>query len=80
MAERQNRWPQNAPGAYYVDDNCIDCDLCREIASDIFKREDSGGYSYVLRQPENEAERQLCREALESCPAGAIGADGAPAA
>ncbi|MDR1435840.1 MAG: ferredoxin [Puniceicoccales bacterium] len=79
MAERHNRWPQNAPGAYYVDDNCIDCDLCREIASGIFKREDSGGYSYVLRQPENDGENRLCREALESCPAGAIGNDGAPA-
>jgi ferredoxin len=76
MAERQNKWPQNAPGAYYVDDNCIDCDLCREVISDIFKREDAGGYSYVFRQPESETEKKLCREALESCPAGAIGDDG----
>ena len=32
MADPDNKHPLNLPGAYYNDDTCIDCDLCREIA------------------------------------------------
>ncbi|MDR0679130.1 MAG: ferredoxin [Puniceicoccales bacterium] len=76
MAERHNRWPDNAKGAFYVDDNCIDCNLCREISPEIFRRQEEGGFSYVFRQPENDDEKARCREALESCPVSAIGDDG----
>ncbi|MDR2576903.1 MAG: ferredoxin [Puniceicoccales bacterium] len=76
MADKQDKWPENVPGEFYVDDQCIDCDLCREIAPEIFKREDNGGYSYVARQPQTNEEKELAREALESCPVGAIGNDG----
>jgi ferredoxin len=76
VADKRDRWPENVPGDYYVDDQCIDCDLCREIAPDIFVRENSGGYTYVARQPLNEEEKKLACEALESCPVGAIGDDG----
>ncbi|MDR3317161.1 MAG: ferredoxin [Puniceicoccales bacterium] len=77
MADVRDKWPENVPGEYYVDDQCIDCDLCREIAPDFFKRENGGGYSYVARQPKSEEDAALCLEALESCPVGAIGNDGA---
>jgi ferredoxin len=76
MASNSDKWPENVPGKYYVDDQCIDCDLCRETAPDIFKREESGGYTYVARQPETQKEIALCVEALESCPVNAIGDDG----
>jgi ferredoxin len=76
MASKSDRWPENVPGKYYVDDQCIDCDLCRETAPGIFKREEGGGYTYVARQPENPTEDALCLEALESCPVNAIGDDG----
>jgi len=77
MADKDNRYAQNISGAYYVDDQCIDCDLCRETAPANFKRDEDGGHSYVYKQPESEDERVLCEEALAGCPVEAIGNDGA---
>lgn len=76
MADAANKYPQNVDGAYYVDDQCIDCDLCRETAHANFKRDDDGGHSYLYKQPENDDERALCEEALAGCPVEAIGRDG----
>jgi ferredoxin len=76
MADAANKYSQNAPGAYYVDDQCIDCDLCRETAPANFKRDDDGGHSYLYKQPESDEERNLCEEALTGCPVEAIGRDG----
>lgn len=76
MADPNDRVPETVPGAYYVDMQCIDCDVCRDTAPDNFTRSDENGYSYVYKQPENEEERVLCDEALSSCPVEAIGNDG----
>jgi len=76
MPDRDNRVPENLPGEWYVDHECIDCDLCRELAPDNFERNEDEGYSYVYKQPESDGERDACREALESCPVEAIGDDG----
>jgi ferredoxin len=76
MANKSAKYPDNAPGKFYVDDTCIDCDACRATAPDNFQRNEDGGYSYVAKQPENAEEEQLCREALEGCPVEAIGDDG----
>ncbi|MBN2506665.1 MAG: ferredoxin [Verrucomicrobia bacterium] len=77
MADIANKYPENVPGKYYVDNQCIDCDLCRETAPNNFKRNEEGGYSYVAKQPENEEEEKACMEAKEGCPVEAIGNDGA---
>ncbi len=77
MADAANKYSQNADGAYYVDDQCIDCDLCRETAPANFKRHDDGGHSFLYKQPENDEETKLCEEALTGCPVEAIGRDGA---
>src|SRR6516162_4462264 len=77
MADVANRYPQNVAGRFYVDDQCIDCDLCRETASANFTRDDDGGHTYVLKQPETPEEEALCKEAMEGCPVEAIGNDGA---
>jgi len=76
MADKDARLPDNAPGRFYVDDQCIDCDACRETAPDHFKRNDDKGYSFVHRQPQDDAGEELCMEALEGCPVEAIGNDG----
>ncbi len=76
MAEFEDRYEDNVAGQFYVDDQCIDCDLCRETAPANFTRNDDGGYSYVFKQPENDAELELCKEAMEGCPVEAIGDDG----
>ncbi|MFT5412390.1 MAG: ferredoxin, partial [Verrucomicrobiales bacterium] len=51
MADTANKYSENVGGNIYVDDQCIDCDLCRETAPDNFTRSDDGGYSYVYNQP-----------------------------
>jgi ferredoxin len=76
MADVANRYPENINGKYYVDNQCIDCDLCRETAPDNFKRNDDGGYSFVYKQPESPEEEARCKEAKEGCPVEAIGEDG----
>ncbi len=76
MADPNDRVAENAPGTFYVDSQCIDCDVCRDTAPDNFTRSDDGGYSFVYKQPETDEERILCEEALVSCPVEAIGNDG----
>ena len=76
MADKSAKQPENVAGKYYVDDQCIDCDVCRETAPQNFIRQEDNGYSYVYKQPENDEEEAQCKEAMESCPVEAIGDDG----
>jgi ferredoxin len=76
MAEITNRLPQNAPGAYYVDSTCIDCDLCRSSVPAFFKRDEQEGISFVFSQPSTSEEIALAEKAKEACPTGSIGNDG----
>jgi ferredoxin len=76
MAEIENKSPENIEGSIYVDDQCIDCDLCRETAPENFTRDDDEGYSYVYKQPTTPEQEALCQEAIEGCPVEAIGDNG----
>ena len=76
MADPNDRVGENVQGTYYVDTQCIDCDVCRDTAPDNFTRSDENGYSFVYKQPADEEERALCEEALAACPVEAIGNDG----
>ncbi|HEY8965252.1 MAG TPA: ferredoxin, partial [Candidatus Methylacidiphilales bacterium] len=61
--------------AFFVDNSCIDCDLCRSNAPRFFTRQDDGGYTYVYKQPETDEEIAEAREALEGCPSDSIGCE-----
>lgn len=76
MADRDNKNTENTPGVFYVDDQCIDCDLCRETAPANFTRQDDAGYSFVFKQPVTPEEIAACEEAMQGCPVEAIGSDG----
>ena len=76
MPDFNIKQPENVPGKYYVDEECIDCDLCREEAPKNFTRQEDEGYSYVYKQPENEEEAEECVEAMTNCPVEAIGDNG----
>ena len=76
MADKKNKLSENAAGKFYVDDQCIDCDACRETAPDFFKRNDERGYSFVFTQPTTEEGKAICYEAMQGCPVEAIGDDG----
>jgi ferredoxin len=77
MAEVKDRVLENVAGKYYVDAQCIDCDVCRVTAPVNFQRHEDKGYSYVFRQPESPDEDARCQEAMDSCPVEAIGSNGA---
>lgn len=79
MANRNDRLAGNIPGAFYVDSSCTDCDMCRGIAPQFFRRDDEIGYSIVFKQPLTPAEIVQAEEALESCPTESIGKDGSEA-
>ena len=76
MADRTQKTSNNVPGPFYVDETCIDCDICRETAPATFRRDDESGFSYVWRQPTTSEERALAEESLAGCPTDTIGDDG----
>ena len=71
MASQAGRLPENAPGDFYVDRSCIDCDTCRRLAPQVFAEGD--GFSYVRAQPGSEAARLRALMALVACPTASIG-------
>ena len=76
MADPNDKVAGQPAGAWYVDAQCIDCDLCRETAPANFQRNDEAGFSYVSKQPETPEEEVLCKDAKDNCPTEAIGTDG----
>jgi ferredoxin len=76
VADPQDRLVDNASGRYYVDTQCIDCDVCRVTAPNNFQRHEEKAFSYVFRQPSTPDEEAQCQEAMDSCPVEAIGNDG----
>ncbi len=71
MADRRRAVAENVPGDFFVDETCIDCDACRQLAPEVFA--DAGSYSFVHAQPRTaEAARKALR-ALLACPTGSIG-------
>jgi len=76
MAIVTAKYPDNVQGKYYVDEECIDCNLCEEISPEHFIGNPEGGYHYVKKQPQTDAEIEQVQEALDSCPVEAIGHDG----
>ncbi|MFN5857629.1 MAG: MBL fold metallo-hydrolase [Pseudanabaenaceae cyanobacterium] len=71
MAKLPLRRPENAPGDFYVDHSCIDCDTCRWLAPETFDRQ--GEQSAVYQQPNNPAQRTAALQALLACPTASIG-------
>jgi glyoxylase-like metal-dependent hydrolase (beta-lactamase superfamily II)/ferredoxin len=74
MADLNLKLPENAPGELFVDETCIDCDTCRELAPETFgSRRD--GKSFVRGQPQGDREWTRALQAVVSCPTASIGAE-----
>jgi len=71
MADPRKKVSENAPGEFYVDSTCIDCDTCRQLAPSIFG--DSGRNSFLQKQPRDPGEIRAATQALLACPTGSIG-------
>lgn len=73
MANRALRLATNVAGDFFVDQTCIDCDQCRELAPEVFG--DGEGHARVARQPDSPAALHNALRALVCCPVGAIGTE-----
>ncbi len=71
MANPQKRVSTNVAGEFFVDDTCINCDTCRQLAPSVF--EDTGETSAVTHQPQTAEEIRSATRALLACPTGSIG-------
>lgn len=77
MADKNDKFDENVPGAYYVDRSCIACDACCITAPDHFGMDEDDGHAFIKKQPLSEEDLELCKEAMEGCPVESIGSDGA---
>jgi glyoxylase-like metal-dependent hydrolase (beta-lactamase superfamily II) len=71
MADAARAPASNAAGNFFVDDTCIDCDLCRQIEPEVFVQEEE--QSVVGAQPRAAEQRTRAAMALVACPTGSIG-------
>jgi ferredoxin len=76
MADKSSKVNENAPGKFYVDDQCIACLACIIEAKRFFQMNDDDTHAFVKLQPKTKEEIAECMEALQSCPVEAIGSDG----
>ena len=85
MADPNDRWHDNNTDtvtigtkvySFYCDKECIFCSVCHEVAPDHFKMGAEEDHDVCYSQPKNDAELQICMEAMDSCPVDAIGCDG----
>ncbi|HMJ54580.1 MAG TPA: MBL fold metallo-hydrolase [Polyangiaceae bacterium] len=73
MARLSARLDENAPGAFFVDDSCIDCDACRQIAPATFVRSRRLRQSIVAAQPDGGDREKRALMATVACPTASIG-------
>jgi len=71
MGDAKRAYTENVAGDFFVDDTCIDCDLCRQIEPSVFKQH--ADHSIVYRQPASKSAVQRSAMALVTCPTGSIG-------
>lgn len=76
MADKKNKWPDNVPGKFYVDRECILCSVCSDAAPKNFRMSDDEDHDMVYKQPTTPEELAMSYEAMENCPVEAIGDDG----
>jgi glyoxylase-like metal-dependent hydrolase (beta-lactamase superfamily II)/ferredoxin len=72
MARQADAIADNASGDFFVDRSCIDCDLCRQLAPEVFARSERATQSFVARQPAPGTQHRALM-ALVTCPTSSIG-------
>ena len=69
------RHSENVHGPFWVNDECICCDMYSEFAPDIFRDATDGSQAIVFAQPSTDSENAAVNEAREECPVQAIQCD-----
>lgn len=72
MARVADRNLAGAPGDWFVDTTCIDCDAARQVAPGLIDT-DASGRSIFLRQPETDEDVRMAWRAVEVCPTRSVG-------
>jgi glyoxylase-like metal-dependent hydrolase (beta-lactamase superfamily II) len=73
VRNERDRHPDNAPGPWFIDRACIDCDAPLQVAPELFRR--SAGQMVVARQPEGPDEERSAWLAALACPTRSIRVD-----
>lgn len=73
MRTERDRHPDNAPGPWFIDRACIDCDAPLQLAPELFRRTD--GQMVVARQPADPDEERRAWLAALACPTRSIRTD-----
>ncbi len=73
MARLQDRHPAGAPGPWFVDTRCIDCDAARQVAPGLIGRNPGDGVSVFVRQPSTPEELEMAWRAVDVCPTRSVG-------
>ncbi len=73
MANPNQRFNDNVPGSWYVDDECICCGLCENVAPETFRLSADYSHHAVHHQPATLEEIADAENARERCPVEAIG-------
>lgn len=73
MARLSDRHPAGAPGDWFVDTRCFDCDAARHVAPGLIERNPGDGVSYFVRQPETPEEIEMAWRAVQVCPTKSVG-------
>lgn len=73
MARIDDRHPAGAPGDWFVDTRCIDCDAARQVAPGLIVRNPDDGVSVFVRQPTTPAEIDMAWRAVQVCPTRSVG-------
>lgn len=75
MANPEDSFTDNVPGPWYVDDQCICCGMCENLASATFRLAFDYSHHVVHRQPATPVELADAENARDRCPVEAIGRD-----
>lgn len=76
MADKMDKVPENAPGKYYIDHNCVPCGDCMAEAPMLLQYTKDESKAFFHRQPNTPEEEEAARKAMDMCPSEAIGDDG----
>ncbi|MFD7449600.1 ferredoxin [Kitasatospora sp. NPDC059827] len=59
-------------GRFTIDETCIDCRLCQDLAPENFEGDLDNDVHYVSKQPETDRELDCVLDAVDSCPTDSI--------
>jgi ferredoxin len=74
-ADQSRRRPENVPGCFFIDEECISCGACWRLAPTFIFSHPVHTFAFFSRQPVTDRETRVAEEALLICPVGAIGTE-----